>query len=164
MKSLQVFRCAADGSKLAVGTQLLPRVISYSENVFIGPDSPYAALIPTRQPVRKLSNLTGPGPSHIWVFIDEHENSLNDENYLGFGNFLNHNNQPWVDAPSGRHGNAAGVVFADSHSEIHKWKTPGLSKRVLNSNGSTPRMLPVIPGPSAMQDWAWTTNHAAPIK
>ena len=162
--SLQIFRCAADPSKLKLGGKLLPRVISYCQNVFIGRDNPFALLIATRKPVKKLSDLTGPGPSDVWVFIDEHENSINDAHYLAFGDFLNHKNQPWVDAPSGRHGNAAGVVFADGHSEIHKWKTPGLSSRVLNPDGSMPRKLPVIPGPSAVQDWAWTTNHAAPIK
>lgn len=29
-------------------------------------------------------------------------------------------NNPWLDAVSGRHGNASGVSFADGHSEIHK--------------------------------------------
>jgi prepilin-type processing-associated H-X9-DG protein len=167
-KSLKVFFCAADGSKLTVGRdKLLPRVISYSQNVFISSGPPYWALatyVPTRKPVHKLSDLTAPGPSQIWVFIDEHENSINDTLYIGFLDLVNHNNQPWVDAPSGRHGNAAGVVFIDGHSEIHKWKTPGLSKRVLRSDGSMPRQTPVIPGPGAVQDWAWTTNHAAPLK
>ncbi len=36
VNSIQVFRCAADPSKLKVGGKLLPRVISYSQNVFIG--------------------------------------------------------------------------------------------------------------------------------
>jgi len=164
VNSIQVFRCAADPSKLKVGGKLLPRVISYSQNVFIGRDNIFAPLVPTRKPVRNLSDLTGPGPSDVWVFIDEHENSINDEHYIGFVNYTTHANQTWVDAPSGRHGNAAGLVFADGHSEIHKWKTPGLKKRKLNSDGSMPRDPLVILGVSAVQDWQWTVNHSAPLK
>ncbi len=162
--SLQIFRCAADPSKLKVGGKLLPRVISYSQNVFIGRDNVFAPIVPTRKPVKKLSDLTGPGPSDVWVFIDEHENSINDSHYIGFVNYKTHAKQTWVDAPSGRHGNAAGIVFADGHSEIHKWKTPGLKKRRLNPDGSMPRDPLVILGVSAVQDWQWTADHSAPLK
>jgi prepilin-type processing-associated H-X9-DG protein len=31
----------------------------------------------------------------------------------------------WVDLPAKAHGNSCGFSFADGHSEIHKWMSPG---------------------------------------
>jgi prepilin-type processing-associated H-X9-DG protein len=31
----------------------------------------------------------------------------------------------WIDIPSKAHNNACGFSFADGHSEIHKWVSPG---------------------------------------
>ena len=51
-------------------------------------------------------------------------------------------------------------------SGIHKWKSPGLSKVKMNSNGSTPRPYPDLPfiGPSELPDYQWMTIHIAPLK
>jgi prepilin-type N-terminal cleavage/methylation domain-containing protein/prepilin-type processing-associated H-X9-DG protein len=165
-KSMQSFRCAADPSKLRVGGKLVPRVISYAANAFMGPPTSWTQGAAGRKSVVKLSDISGPGPSDIFVLIDEHENSINDAHYFSFQNFVQLANQRWLDAPSGRHGNACGVVFADSHSQIIKWRTPGLSKTMKAADGSTPRPYPDLPfiGNAALQDWAWMTNHSAPMK
>ncbi len=166
VNTLQAFRCAADPSMLRSGGKLLPRVISYAANAFMGPPTSWTQGAVNRKSVQKLGDMTGPGPTEIFVLIDEHENSINDAHYFSFSNFGAHGNQAWLDAPSGRHGNACGAVFADGHSEIIKWKTPGLSKRQKSTDGSTPRPYPDLPflGRAAVQDWTWMTNHSAPVR
>jgi prepilin-type processing-associated H-X9-DG protein len=98
--------------------------------------------------------------------LDEHENSINDAHYFPFANLNAYSQNPWLDAVSGRHGNACGITFADGHSEIHKWRTSGLSTVRRAADGSTPRPYPDLPfiGASALQDYQWMTNHIAPFK
>jgi prepilin-type processing-associated H-X9-DG protein len=160
------FRCAADPSKLRYQGKLVPRVISFAANAFLGPPTSWVTGAPRYKSVRKTSDLTGPGPTEVYVLLDEHENSINDAHYFSFADFTRYNRNPWLDAPSGRHGNAGGFTFADGHSEIHKWKTSGLTTVRKASDGSTPRPYPDLPfiGPSALPDYQWITNHVAPLK
>lgn len=160
------FRCAADPSKLRYNGRLLPRVISFAANAFIGPASSWASGAPTYRSVRKTSGLTTRGPGDVYILLDEHENSINDSHYFPFADLTRYSRNPWLDAPSGRHGNACGFVFADGHSEIHKWRTGGLTKVRVNGDGSTPRPYPDLPfiGPSEVSDYTWMTNHIAPPK
>jgi prepilin-type N-terminal cleavage/methylation domain-containing protein/prepilin-type processing-associated H-X9-DG protein len=160
------FRCAADPSKLRYQNKLRPRVISYAANAFMGPPSGWTTGISKYKSVQKLSDLSGPGPADVYILLDEHENSINDAHYFPFANFNNYTRNAWLDAVSGRHGNAGGVTYADGHSDIRKWRTPGLSTVRRASDGSTPRPYPDLPfiGPSALQDYQWMTNHVAPLR
>jgi len=69
----------------------------------------------------KASDFLRPGPSMTFVLIDEEAKSLNDAAFATVGP-----KQPptWfmVDWPGTYHNNACGFAFADTHSEIHKWK------------------------------------------
>jgi prepilin-type N-terminal cleavage/methylation domain-containing protein/prepilin-type processing-associated H-X9-DG protein len=164
VSSLNVFRCPADRSRLKVGTQLQPRVISYACNAYFGAASGYATRDASFKSAKILSDLTGPGPADVYVLLDEHENSINDAHYFPFDNLRTYNNNKWLDAPSGRHGNAGGFNFADGHSEIHRWRTEGLSRTLKAADGSTPRPYPDLPfiGTTARIDWQWMVDHIAP--
>jgi prepilin-type N-terminal cleavage/methylation domain-containing protein/prepilin-type processing-associated H-X9-DG protein len=164
--SMESFRCAADRSKLRVGGRLQPRVISYAANAFMGPPSGWVSPIAKFKSVRKMSDLTGPGPTDVYILLDEHENSINDAHYFPFSDMNRYNQNKWLDAPSGRHGNAGGFTFADGHSEIRKWKTSGLTKVLKSADGSTPRPYPDLPfiGSSVLNDYQWMTNHIAPLR
>jgi prepilin-type N-terminal cleavage/methylation domain-containing protein/prepilin-type processing-associated H-X9-DG protein len=165
VKSKQPFHCAADRSQLRYQGKLLPRVISYAANGFLGPASSYAQGAKKYKSVKKLGDFTGPGPSEVYVLLDEHENSINDAHYFPFADLNNYKNNPWLDAPSGRHGNAGGFTFADGHAEIRKWSSVGLSKVQKSTDGSTPRPYPDLPflGPATQNDWQWFTQHIAPF-
>ena len=60
-------------------------------------------------------------PSQIWVILDENPLSINDGSFAVSGlaapgaTFL-------IDWPSGLHGNAGGMAYADGHSVIQRWK------------------------------------------
>jgi prepilin-type N-terminal cleavage/methylation domain-containing protein len=59
-------------------------------------------------------------PSQTWVILDENPFSINDGSFAVSAvaapgsTFL-------IDWPSGLHGNAGGLAFADGHSVIHRW-------------------------------------------
>ncbi len=83
-------------------------------------------------------DLVRPGPSQLWVFMDEHPASIND----GAGAFRMPNSfadtasQGWVDFPAGFHDNCGSFSFMDGHAELHRWLEPvdrgpkGLGARV----------------------------------
>ncbi|MBN8247135.1 MAG: type II secretion system protein [Verrucomicrobia bacterium] len=163
LTSLEVFRCPADIAGLRHQGRIVRRNRSYAMNAFMGDTQTswvnnYAAgnnaLL---RRIRKLSDFTSPGPSDVFVLVDEHENSINDSHFFPFDNLRSFNSNPWLDAPSGRHGNAAGFNFADGHGEIHKWQSPiaGFRRR----NGEVvPNDITWLPR-SQRPDHTWFTNH-----
>lgn len=136
LKSAASFKCAADQSTW-LGKQ---RVRSYSMSQAVGPaangthkDASASWAVghwlpgqPSGGPWRvyiKESELTAPSPSDLWVFIDEHPNSIQDAAFA-FQMPLNPISTVLVDVPSKSHNNACGFSFADGHAEIHKWQRP----------------------------------------
>ena len=72
---------------------------------------------------RKLSEMTKPGPSNTFVFLEEREDSINDGFFIvQMDGYPNLSTTYMVDFPASYHGQAAGFGFADGHSEIHRWK------------------------------------------
>jgi type II secretory pathway pseudopilin PulG len=72
----------------------------------------------------KESDCTRPGPSMLWVFIDEHPASINDG---GFALRMPDTpagtaGQGWADYPAGFHGDVGSFSFMDGHAELHRWR------------------------------------------
>jgi prepilin-type processing-associated H-X9-DG protein len=85
----------------------------------------------------KESDLGSPSPSDLWVFIDEHPNSIQDAAFA-FQMPLNPISTVFIDVPSKAHNNACGFSFADGHAEIHKWLKPGAIKPVVWAADTAP--------------------------
>ncbi|HKS36093.1 MAG TPA: type II secretion system protein [Verrucomicrobiae bacterium] len=77
----------------------------------------------------KASDLIIPGPAQTWVYVDEHADSINDA-----GCFPPPSSTAVPDLPATYHNGSCGFVFADGHSEIHKWAGP-LMKKLRRLNG-----------------------------
>jgi len=165
--SVKAFRCPTDRSAFPYRGETLPRIRSYSVNGFLGPERIGSGYISANSPpfrsALKMSDIGNPGPSAVYVLLDEHENSINDSHFLAFGNLKNYGNQDWLDVPSGRHGNATGMSFVDGHSEIHKWVDSDVRKVTFVANGA-PVYNPDIVGKAGPKDFEWWTNHVAPFK
>ncbi len=134
-----IYHCPADQSK-SRGLTGLPRVRSISMNQAVGTmiasgapvngpwlTGTYGQNTASGGPYRtygKSSAIVDPSPSSLWVFVDEHPDSINDG---GFGLAMPPNpaGTRWVDVPAQYHNNACGFSFADGHSEIHKWRLVG---------------------------------------
>ena len=121
-KSPRVFKCPADLSTVTVKGAKLARVRSMSMNGWID-STDVEGFGAGFRVYKKFSDFTDPGPTMTWVFMDEREDSINDgEMIVGMSGYPNQPNQ-WkiVDYPAGYHNRAAGLSFADGHSEIKKW-------------------------------------------
>ena len=114
LKNPEVYRCPDDKSESAAG----PRVRSYAMNGFMGNGGSESAFTGWKQCLKTADVLR---PAYLFVFADEHANSIDD------GFFINNPNQTnaWTDLPASNHGlGAAGFGFADGHAEIHRWVDP----------------------------------------
>lgn len=156
-KSVGIYKCPADIYPCAVrGGAIMPRVRSVSMNSFIGVlDSDYG----TRQnppcyTYQKLSDIRRPPPSNLWVFVDEHPDSINDgwltDSWPGGGG--------WGDLPASYHAAACGLGFADGHAEIRKWRDKATVEPVT-------RQLKPRQGGSAPNDTRWFMERStAPVQ
>jgi prepilin-type processing-associated H-X9-DG protein len=157
-----VFRCPTDFSKLDNAGQLQYRNRSYTLNGYLGNASHH---IPPNNDILKsalkLSDLTSPGPSSIFMMLDEHENSINDSHFNFFLDFHAFNKQQWLDCPSGRHGNSTGLSFTDGHAEIHKWLASNVIP-ILEQNGvCVVDSFTTFIAPPGQADYMWCLNHVA---
>ena len=64
-------------------------------------------------------------PSMIFVFLDEHPDSINDGYFLNkrvYSSPYYNDPQQWIDLPASYHNGATSFGFADGHAELHKWR------------------------------------------
>ncbi len=114
---MPVYRCPADPSR----TNGLPRLRSYSMNGWMG--SRYMETNYQADGYRTFvrdTELTAAGPSILWMFIDEHEKSIDDAWFLVTMNDA----QPFASYPASRHNQSFGLSFGDGHIETHKLRDP----------------------------------------
>jgi len=164
LKSKDVFHCPADKAGLLSAGKIVPRNRSYAMNAFMG-DTTTSWVnnhTTTYRTMVKVSDITAPGPSAIYILIDEHENSINDSHFFPFDNLNTYGNNRWLDAPSGRHGNAAGITFADGHAEIKRWRSQ-LDKVVRSGRAVQPNSLGHLPF-AQRADHTWFREHIAPYR
>jgi prepilin-type processing-associated H-X9-DG protein len=68
----------------------------------------------------KVSTITNPPPAQLFVFLDENEGTLQDDQF-GYP-MINEGYGEWWDMPSNRHDQGADFSFADGHAEYWRWK------------------------------------------
>lgn len=69
---------------------------------------------------KKSTSFNTPGPSDVWVFSDEHPDSIDDALLYSASYAVT----SFTELPGCQHGGACGMAYADGHSEIHKWIGP----------------------------------------
>lgn len=132
LTAVDVYKCPADLSTVKIKGVTYPRVRSMSMSQALG--WPYGGSKPggwlappgyneqqTRYKVyQKMSDIVSPGPSSLYVLLDEHPDSINAG---GFANQMVENEAQAriIDYPASFHNGAAGISFADGHAEIRKW-------------------------------------------
>jgi prepilin-type N-terminal cleavage/methylation domain-containing protein/prepilin-type processing-associated H-X9-DG protein len=142
-KNAAIWRCPADRSMVKVSGVIHDRVRSMSMDCWFNSDDA-SAFSPGFRVYRKSSDLIDPGPAGTWVFMDEREDGINDgELVVSMNGYPDKPNQ-WmlVDYPASYHNGAAGLSFADGHSEIRRWvdarTKPPVKKGNLNLNVPSP--------------------------
>jgi len=155
-KTVAIYRCPSDNvlSPLQKEAGWPGRVRSYSMNAMVG-DAGDLSRSGTNQNnpeyVQFFTISTIPHPSAIFVFLDEHPDSIND------GYFLNkaYSGQ-WIDLPASYHNGAASFSFADGHSDIHRWQQAS-TKRPPLPDAALPLPRPVPP--EERSDLKWLIEH-----
>ncbi len=96
----------------------------------------------------KTTGVDAPGPSRLWVLVDEDPWGLNDAAFA-FGMEDPGGVAQWFDFPGTYHGGGCGFAFADGHSESHRWIYGQSKSGNMHSNGRA------ITDPGDFQDWLW---------
>jgi prepilin-type N-terminal cleavage/methylation domain-containing protein len=155
-KSIGIYKCPADNYNVTIRGVNMPRVRSVAMNSYIGVlDADYGTRqTPPCYTYKKLSDIRRPPPSNLWVFVDEHPDSINDgwltDSWPGGGG--------WGDLPASYHAAACGLGFADGHAEIRKWRDKATLEPVT-------RQLKPRQGGSAPNDTIWFLERStAPVQ
>lgn len=106
-----VFKCPSDKSVADNG----PRIRSYSLNSLVGnPGELTNRFNPQLIQFFRLADM--PNPSGIYVFLEEHPDTIND------GFFMNRwAEYRWGNLPASYHNGSANLSYADGHADSHRW-------------------------------------------
>lgn len=114
-RSAGIYKCPADHAPAANG----PRIRSMSMNAMVGD---CGNLVDQFNPlyVQFFKQSQIHNPSGIFVFLDEHCDTIND------GFFVNRlEDYQWGNMPASYHNGAVNLSFADGHFESHRWTIAG---------------------------------------
>jgi prepilin-type N-terminal cleavage/methylation domain-containing protein/prepilin-type processing-associated H-X9-DG protein len=80
-----------------------------------------------------------PKPSEIFVFLDEHPDSINDGYFLVKSDY---SFVEWKDLPGSYHDGQAALSFADGHAELHRWTQAETHAPAMPDAAELPRPIP----------------------
>ena len=166
-RSVAIYHCPADfstvetpdGQKLP---QLRNRSYNMSQSVNGYPEYLSALSLPGVSDIpawKKFSEIVRPPASRLFVFIDEHQDTLLDAQFgnpVGIPAFAVYG-QMWFDMPSDRHNQGGCLAFADSHAERWQWKVPK-TFRYLGQQATPEEMPDYLRVQAAMKTWADKTS------
>jgi len=154
-KVTSIYRCPADRvlSRVQREAGWTQRVRSYSMNAMVGDageltEAGFNANNPKYTQFFRITDI--PMPAEIFVFVEEHPDSIND------GYFLNQfYTKHWIDLPSSDHDGAAPFAFADGHAQLQRWvdattRQPQLPDVV---------QFPVTVSSTEITDLSWVLQH-----
>ncbi|MBI2929340.1 MAG: prepilin-type cleavage/methylation domain-containing protein [Verrucomicrobia bacterium] len=130
-KSTAIYRCPSDLGRSVIGRKKYFRVRSYAMNGYMnGVDVGLVFFNQRGYKVnKKTTDITSPSASQASVFLDEHENSI-DDGHFGFAP----EGDIWMNLPAMWHNKGGDFSFADGHAELFKWRDPRtLAIRVINT-------------------------------
>lgn len=145
--SYQIWKCPSDIGMVTVGGKKLPRVRSQSMSQVFD----YGSWLPasTYRIYSRLQHIAI--PTQTWIMIDEHPDSINDAACAVKIARPTDTTAQIIDFPASYHNGAAGLSFADGHSEIHKWKGSKIKAPVKYNNN----LQLNVPAGDSVNDIKW---------
>lgn len=117
-KALKVYRCSGDKSRAMYNGKSYPRIRSYSINCYMnGGDVGKTYGYSGYKVNKKTTDINCPPPSSAYVFVEEHELSI-DDGHFGFVP----EGDSFYNFPTTRHNNGGTFSFADGHAETTHWR------------------------------------------
>ena len=158
-----IYHCPADHALSAVqqAADWAQRLRSYSMNAMVGNAGVASATgvnvnNPGYRQFFKLEQI--PHPTEIFVFLDEHPDSIDDGYFLNRDASGAYAHDEWLDLPASYHNRSAAFSFADGHAGLHRWSKSTTIRPPLAHAANLPISIPNSPaGENA--DFDWTMNH-----
>ncbi len=138
-----VYSCPSDHAPVAGGggvTQTRSYSVEGWLNALFDFGGPWHPTLPLKD---RESTITQPGPSDVFAFIDDHEQTIDD------GIFVIGPHK-WWDCPADRHDQGANLSFLDGHAQYHRWHRPKVAQNW--SRGS-------LPAANDQLDHDWLASH-----
>ncbi len=169
--STAVYRCPSDQALSSVqqAAGWTARIRSYSMNAMVGDAGSFSTNgfnvnNPGYKQFFKITQI--PQPSGIFVFLDEHPDSIND------GYFLNRAPKSyaaaaaspssfygkWTDLPASYHSGATSFAYADGHALLHRWQQTTTVPPALPNAANLPIAI-TSSSASALEDFHWVLEH-----
>jgi prepilin-type N-terminal cleavage/methylation domain-containing protein/prepilin-type processing-associated H-X9-DG protein len=119
--STAIYRCPGDLGRSTIGGKKYLRVRSYAMNGYMnGVDVGLVFFGQKGYKVNlKTSEIASPPPSQAFVFLDEHQNSI-DDGHFGFAP----EGDTWMNLPAMWHNNGCNFSFADGRADALQWRDP----------------------------------------
>jgi len=128
-KSLKIFVCPADNklSSSQLGLGWPHRIRTCAMNGAFGDGSKWfsptnGGAWPLFYNPTKMFAVHHPGPSDCWVIMDEHPNSDDDACMYVNPADADGSGTSFTELPGSLHAKSAATVYADGHSDLHKWQ------------------------------------------
>jgi prepilin-type N-terminal cleavage/methylation domain-containing protein/prepilin-type processing-associated H-X9-DG protein len=167
-----IYSCPADYalSSIQIGAGWSKRIRSYSMNAMIGNAGAFmtnGANVNNLGYRQFLKTTQIPQPVEIFVFLDEHPDSIDD------GYFLNKESaavtynayggagssaDEWTDLPASYHNGSAAFAFADGHASLHHWLKSSTLRPPVAHAAHLPIQIPATPA-SEHADFDWMMDH-----
>jgi len=167
--STGIYRCPSDDvlSSVQRAAGWDARIRSYSMNAMVGDAGDFSAGgFNTNNPdyvqFFKLTRI--PRPTDIFVFLDEHPDSIDDGYFLdkaaentyaqahaSWGD----DDAEWIDLPATYHNHATAFSFADGHSSLHRWQDGNTWRPAAPDAAGLPISIP----DDQQQDFDWVVQH-----
>ena len=139
IKTSKVYKCPGDTYTFAVGDRVRSlamngALVGVNPGAGSGP-TPLGTLNGTRTyfSAKKANELGNPGPSSIFVWLDEQADSIDDDAFMFKAGANSKGTEAWQNLPASYHGGSGSFSFADGHSQLVKWL--GASKTIMTPIG-----------------------------
>jgi prepilin-type N-terminal cleavage/methylation domain-containing protein/prepilin-type processing-associated H-X9-DG protein len=152
---VNVYKCPADHtlSDIQKRAGWQRRVRSYSMNAMMGDAGDLSREgfnVNNPDYVQFFKYSAIPDPAQLFVFLDEHPDSINDGYFLNKAYY-----REWIDLPASYHNGSGAFSFADGHSELHGWLHASTQPPPKPESVILPMDLP----PGAGKDFYWVLKH-----
>ena len=161
-QSPKIFKCPADRSAVAGGNRVRSMAMSQSVGTKIDGGAVSGEWLngthDTNQNVwmtyGRMAEVAKPGPDMLWVFMDEHPDSINDA-ALAVQCADTSADGAFIDIPASYHGGAAAIAFADGHAELHHWSGSMIKQPI------TGKILQYIASDDSVGDLNWLQQRTS---
>ena len=161
-QSAGTYKCPSDKYTCKIKKRDLHRVRSVSMNGFIEGGLYDPAMDMQTSSIHgrgwrkydKLSHMVAPSPSNLWIFSDEHPDSINN------GGFVLYPlpSRTWRNLPANYHNGGCGYAFADGHALTKKWADP-----VPKDEPVLKRMRLDYSNAGKFKDYNWVIEHSTAL-